>query len=157
MEPIRLLGDVNKVEFDGVGHGTLSVSDCRRRYDGRCRGSWHSRTRQRWFNRARQWRERWTLWLGRPVKSLWKGKDLESISRKTGDVTNVTLHLRTIAAQLDVEKRSITDGDGNLYAYEKLLLATGGSARVCPFGGESIIFIFERSTIIGASSVDRNR
>jgi len=73
-------------------------------------------------------------------KGLWKEKDLESIWRQTADIANVTLHLRTTAAQLDVEERSITDGHGNLYAYEELLLATGGSPRRLPFGGESIIY-----------------
>ncbi len=73
-------------------------------------------------------------------KGLWKGKDLESIWRKTADIANVTLHLRTTAAQLNVEGRSITDGHGNLYVYEKLLLATGGSPRQLPFGGESIVY-----------------
>lgn len=73
-------------------------------------------------------------------KGLWKGKGLESIWRKTAEVGNVTLHLRKTAAQLDVKERRIVDGDGNLYAYERLLLATGGSPRHLPFDGESIIY-----------------
>ena len=73
-------------------------------------------------------------------KGLWKGKDLESIWRKTAEIVGVKLHLRTTATRIDVNERRVVDRDGNLYSYEKLLLATGGSPRHLPFGGESIIY-----------------
>jgi 3-phenylpropionate/trans-cinnamate dioxygenase ferredoxin reductase component len=73
-------------------------------------------------------------------KGLWKGKDLESIWRKTAEIVGVKLHLRTTATRIDVNEQRVVDRDGNLYSYEKLLLATGGSPRHLPFGRESIIY-----------------
>ena len=73
-------------------------------------------------------------------KALWKGKDLESIWRKTADVAGVKLHLGTTAARIDVAQRQLVDREGGHYSYEKLLLATGGSPRRLPFGEESIIY-----------------
>lgn len=73
-------------------------------------------------------------------KGLWKGKDQESIWRKTAGVAGVKLHLGTTATRIDVNERRVVDRDGDLYSYEKLLLATGGSPRHLPFGKESIIY-----------------
>ncbi len=52
----------------------------------------------------------------------------------------MTLHLRTTAVRLDVKERRVIDRDGNPYAYETLLLATGGSPRHLRFGSESTIY-----------------
>jgi NADPH-dependent 2,4-dienoyl-CoA reductase/sulfur reductase-like enzyme len=73
-------------------------------------------------------------------KGLWKGKQLESIRRKTAEVTGVQLHLGSIAAQIEVNDRRVVDRNRTAYSYDKLLLATGGSPRHLPFGGESIIY-----------------
>jgi 3-phenylpropionate/trans-cinnamate dioxygenase ferredoxin reductase subunit len=73
-------------------------------------------------------------------KALWKGKSLESIWRKTADVTGVKLHLGTTATRIDVAHRRLVDSEGAEFTYEKLLLATGGSPRRLPFGEESIIY-----------------
>ncbi len=73
-------------------------------------------------------------------KGLWKGKELESIWRKTAEVAGVTLHLRTTATRVDVNEQRVVDRDGGAYSYKKLLLATGGSPRHLPFGTESIIY-----------------
>src|SRR6266481_4945945 len=71
---------------------------------------------------------------------LWKGKQLESIWRKTAKIAWVELHLGTTAAQIEVKGRSVVDRNQTAYAYDKLLLATGGSPRHLPFGGEAIIY-----------------
>jgi NADPH-dependent 2,4-dienoyl-CoA reductase/sulfur reductase-like enzyme len=72
-------------------------------------------------------------------KSLWKNKPFESIWRKTGDL-NVDLHLGRRVVALDAAKKAVTDDAGNIYSYEKLLLATGGSVRRLPDAGESVIY-----------------
>jgi 3-phenylpropionate/trans-cinnamate dioxygenase ferredoxin reductase component len=73
-------------------------------------------------------------------KALWKGKELESIWRKTADVPGVKLHLATEAARIDVAQHRVVDRKGGAYSYHKLLLATGGSPRRLPFGEGSIIY-----------------
>jgi NADPH-dependent 2,4-dienoyl-CoA reductase/sulfur reductase-like enzyme len=72
-------------------------------------------------------------------KKLWKGKPLESIRRKT-ESQGVTLHLGRTARHLDPQNKQITDDQGTAYGYGKLLLATGGTPRRLPFGGEQIIY-----------------
>jgi 3-phenylpropionate/trans-cinnamate dioxygenase ferredoxin reductase subunit len=73
-------------------------------------------------------------------KGLWKGKDPESIWRKTAEISGVTLHLETTAVRIDVAKRRVVDRKDEAHYYEKLLIATGGSPRHLPFGEESIIY-----------------
>jgi len=73
-------------------------------------------------------------------KGLWKGKDPESIWRKTDEITGVKLHLGTRAARIDVAGREVFDDKGGTYSYDKLLLATGGSPRRLPFGEGAIIY-----------------
>jgi len=72
-------------------------------------------------------------------KGLWKGKPVESIWRQT-ESQGVILHLGRIAQHLDPQNRRITDDQGTVYGYDKLLLATGGTPRLLPFGGEQIIY-----------------
>ena len=72
-------------------------------------------------------------------KKLWKGKPLESIWRQT-ESQGVSLHLGRTARHLDLQNKRITDDQGTAYAYGKLLLATGGTPRRLPFGGEQIIY-----------------
>lgn len=72
-------------------------------------------------------------------KGLWKGKPLESVWRQT-ESQGVILHLGRIAQHLDPQNRRITDDQGTVYGYHKLLLATGGAPRLLPFGGEQIIY-----------------
>lgn len=74
------------------------------------------------------------------TKSLWtKGKPLESIHRKT-DQGKIDLHLGRRVSRVDVKGKRVADDAGNEYTYDKLLLATGGTPRRLPFGGESIIY-----------------
>jgi len=72
-------------------------------------------------------------------KHLWKGKPLESIWRHT-ESQDVVLHLGRTARYLDPQNQRVTDDEGTVYGYDKLLLATGGTARRLPFGGEQIIY-----------------
>ena len=73
------------------------------------------------------------------TKALWKGKPLESIWRKT-DMDGVTLHLGRQARELDPPNKRVTDDQGTVYTFDKLLLATGGTPRRLPFGGDQIIY-----------------
>ena len=73
------------------------------------------------------------------TKGLWKGKPVDSIWRHT-EHRGVTLHLGRTARSLDVPNRRVTDDEGTVYGYDKLLLATGGTPRRLPFGGEQIVY-----------------
>src|SRR5579863_1510767 len=72
-------------------------------------------------------------------KGLWKGNPLESVWRKT-DRHGVTLHLGRQALSLDPPNKRVTDNQGTVYAFDKLLLATGGAPRRLPFGDDHIIY-----------------
>jgi len=72
-------------------------------------------------------------------KSLWKNKPFESIWRGTNDL-NVDVHLGRKAVALDPAKKTVTDDAKEIFTYEKLLLATGGSVRRLPDTGESVIY-----------------
>jgi NADPH-dependent 2,4-dienoyl-CoA reductase/sulfur reductase-like enzyme len=52
----------------------------------------------------------------------------------------VTLHLGRKAQSLDAPKKTVTDDQGNVYTFEKLLLATGATPRQLPGGDGSIIY-----------------
>ena len=72
-------------------------------------------------------------------KGLWKGKPLESIWRKATD-QGVNLHLGRRTLSLDLQAKRVTDDQGTVYSYDKLLLATGGTPRRLSFGGDRIIY-----------------
>jgi 3-phenylpropionate/trans-cinnamate dioxygenase ferredoxin reductase component len=72
-------------------------------------------------------------------KGLWKDKPLESIWRKS-DREGVKLHLGRQAQTLDPPNKRVTDDQGTVYTFDKLLIATGGTARRLPFGGDDIIY-----------------
>ncbi len=73
------------------------------------------------------------------TKSLWKGGPLDSIWRSLPD-KGVELHLGRRVTRLDVENKQVSDDQGAVTTFEKLLLATGGSPRRLPFGDDSIIY-----------------
>ncbi|WP_347258188.1 FAD/NAD(P)-binding oxidoreductase [Methylocaldum sp.] len=72
-------------------------------------------------------------------KGLWKGKPIERIWRKNVE-RNVALHLGRTASTLDLAAKRIDDDQGTAYTFDKLLLATGGTPRRLPFGGDDIIY-----------------
>ena len=72
-------------------------------------------------------------------KSLWKDKPFESIWRSPSGL-DIDLHLGKQVVALDARKKSVTDDAGNGYTYEKLLLATGGTARRLPDADASVIY-----------------
>lgn len=72
-------------------------------------------------------------------KALWKGAPLASIWRASDDDA-VTFHQSRTARGLDVHRKRVTDDQGDVYDFEKLLLATGCSPRRLPFGGDQIIY-----------------
>ena len=72
-------------------------------------------------------------------KALWKGEPFDSVWRKT-DELRVDLHLgRRITALALAEKR-VVDDRGASDTFDKLLLATGGTPRRLPFGGDDVIY-----------------
>jgi NADPH-dependent 2,4-dienoyl-CoA reductase/sulfur reductase-like enzyme len=72
-------------------------------------------------------------------KALWTGGDESTIWRGTADL-GVELQLgRTIVA-LDIAARRATDDQGEIYAYDRLMLATGGRPRRLPFGDDQVIY-----------------
>lgn len=72
-------------------------------------------------------------------KKLWQGKPEETIWRGT-EKLDVTLHLDRTVVFIDTKSRQIKDNRGESYRYESLLLATGGTPRRLPFGGDDIIY-----------------
>jgi 3-phenylpropionate/trans-cinnamate dioxygenase ferredoxin reductase subunit len=73
------------------------------------------------------------------TKSLWKDKPFESIWRNTGDL-NVDIHTGRKIVALNAAGKTATDDGGNVYAWEKLLLATGGSVRKLQHADADIIY-----------------
>jgi len=72
-------------------------------------------------------------------KGLWKGKPLDSIWRKTEERTAELFLGRTVKL-IEPQKKQVQDDRRVSYTYERLLLATGGTPRKLPFGGENIIY-----------------
>jgi len=72
-------------------------------------------------------------------KALWKGDPVDSIWKKPEE-TGATIHPGTHIASLDADKKVAADDKGTSYRFESVLLATGGTPRRLPFGGDSIIY-----------------
>lgn len=72
-------------------------------------------------------------------KKLWSGKPLESIWRKTEDC-GLELYLGRKIRSIDPKNKSSVDDQGEVRTYDKLLLATGGTPRRLPFGGDQVIY-----------------
>ena len=73
------------------------------------------------------------------TKALWSGAEEGSIWRGTDEAT-VDLQLGRRIVALDLEARRATDDRGDEYAYERLLLATGGRPRVVPGWGDDVVY-----------------
>lgn len=73
------------------------------------------------------------------TKALWTGKASEDeIWRDVPE--DVTFYEGRSIVALDAEARQATAEDGETFEYGKLLLATGGTPRRLPFGGDNIIY-----------------
>jgi NADPH-dependent 2,4-dienoyl-CoA reductase/sulfur reductase-like enzyme len=73
------------------------------------------------------------------TKGLWKDKSLDSIWRNAAK-QQAQLFLGRTVKSLDLKQKQVSDDQGAVYSFEKLLLATGGTPRRLPFGGEKIIY-----------------
>jgi NADPH-dependent 2,4-dienoyl-CoA reductase/sulfur reductase-like enzyme len=72
-------------------------------------------------------------------KGLWKGDEVDSIWRKTGETGAEQVRGRRIV-RIDVGARSATDDGGAVYEYGKLLLATGGRPRRLREAPDEVIY-----------------
>ncbi|ABB73663.1 NAD(P)/FAD-dependent oxidoreductase [Nitrosospira multiformis] len=72
-------------------------------------------------------------------KALWKDSPYDSIWRSEHGL-NVAMHLGKKIVALDPANKTATDNAGNIYTYEKLLLATGGEVRRFPHFDSGIIY-----------------
>src|SRR5262245_4952236 len=70
------------------------------------------------------------LWKGEPFAHIWIDIELEGVE----------LFLGRQAQSLDAAGKQVTDDQGTVYAFDKLLLATGGTPRRFPWGGNQIIY-----------------
>jgi NADPH-dependent 2,4-dienoyl-CoA reductase/sulfur reductase-like enzyme len=72
-------------------------------------------------------------------KALWKGKPLDSIWRRIEN-KGVTFHLGRVVKEIVPKQKCVVDNEGEVFTYQKLLLATGGRPRRLPFGDDQIIY-----------------
>lgn len=72
-------------------------------------------------------------------KALWKDAQFDSIWRSQHNL-DVAIHIGKKIVKIDPAQKSATDDAGNVYTYEKLLLATGGSVRRFSNADENIIY-----------------
>ena len=73
------------------------------------------------------------------TKGLWSGKDESSIFRGTPDL-DVDVHAGRRIVSVDLDARTATDDAGETHAYEKLLLATGGTPRQLAGAAGDVIY-----------------
>jgi NADPH-dependent 2,4-dienoyl-CoA reductase/sulfur reductase-like enzyme len=69
------------------------------------------------------------LWLGKPEESVW-----------LPEVSGLELRSGRRAVSLDPRAREVRDDAGAVHRYDRLLLATGGTPRRLPFGGDRVIY-----------------
>ena len=72
-------------------------------------------------------------------KALWKGTSLDSVWIEIAQQSVELLSGRTAQA-LDAAHKHLTDDQGTSYTFDKLLLATGGTPRRFPWGGDDVIY-----------------
>jgi len=70
------------------------------------------------------------LWKGEPFAQVWIDIELQ----------DVELFLGRQAQVLDAAGKQVTDDQGTVYTFDKLLLATGGTPRRFPWGSDQIIY-----------------
>jgi 3-phenylpropionate/trans-cinnamate dioxygenase ferredoxin reductase component len=72
-------------------------------------------------------------------KGLWKGKPLERVWIDV-ESQDVELHLGRTAQTVDPALKRVTDDQGTIYTFDRLLLAMGGTPRRFPWGGDEVIY-----------------
>ena len=72
-------------------------------------------------------------------KGLWKGDPLDGIWRKAKGKAP-ELHPDRVIKEILPKEKSVIDNQGNVFTYEKLLLATGGRPLRLPFDDDQIIY-----------------
>jgi NADPH-dependent 2,4-dienoyl-CoA reductase/sulfur reductase-like enzyme len=72
-------------------------------------------------------------------KALWKGKEESSIWRGTPELS-VDLREGRRIVSLDLDARTVRDDAGEEHAYEKVLLATGGTPRRLPGSENGVVY-----------------
>lgn len=72
-------------------------------------------------------------------KGLRQGRSFDRLWRGTA-TQQVSFHLGRKAQHLNLRARQITDNQGTIYQFDKLLLATGGTPRRLPIDAEGIIY-----------------
>ena len=72
-------------------------------------------------------------------KKLWKGTSPDSIWRKVEN-KGVEVHLGRVVKEIDPRRKRVVGAKGDVFTYQKLLLATGGRPRRLPFGDDRIIY-----------------
>ncbi|HET6438139.1 MAG TPA: FAD/NAD(P)-binding oxidoreductase [Anaeromyxobacter sp.] len=70
------------------------------------------------------------LWLGKPEESIW-----------LPEVPGLSLHLGRRVVSIDPAGREVRDDQGAVHRFDRLLLATGGTPRRLPFGGDRVIYL----------------
>lgn len=77
-------------------------------------------------------------------KGLWQAEapNREDIWRGTDSIVDLELYLDTEIIDIDREKRLVYDDNANVFQYEKLLLATGGTPKTLPFDpdGQNVLY-----------------
>src|SRR5205823_10038520 len=71
-------------------------------------------------------------------KALWKGQPEDSVWLP--QVKDVQLTTGRRVTKVDRKARQVIDDQRGSHAYDKLLLATGGTPRRLPFGGDSVVY-----------------
>jgi NADPH-dependent 2,4-dienoyl-CoA reductase/sulfur reductase-like enzyme len=72
-------------------------------------------------------------------KGLWKGTSFDAVWRGT-EHQDITFSAGRTIQSLDPTTKQVADDLGTRYSFDKLLLATGGTPRRLPFGGDQIIY-----------------
>ena len=72
-------------------------------------------------------------------KALWKGESFAQVWIDI-ELQGVELFLGRHAHSLDTAGKQLTDDEGTVYSFDKLLFATGGTPRRFPWGGDQIIY-----------------
>nr|MDO8083889.1 FAD/NAD(P)-binding oxidoreductase [Candidatus Sigynarchaeum springense] len=72
-------------------------------------------------------------------RSLWFGSNIDDIWRNTGNL-GADLYISRTATTLFPDKRILYDHEGQIYSYEKLLIATGSNPRQLETDIEDIVY-----------------